>query len=93
MMAPLLRFKADDGSEFPEWEEEKSMLLDEVSLRNVRLKFSTDNLDYQFLGDCDCCNKSELNSSRDIRLLVKVCSNIIFFHIMELFMLEVHLRH
>lgn len=33
MKAPKLRFKADDGSEFPEWEEKK---LGEITQKVVR---------------------------------------------------------
>lgn len=58
-MEPLLRFKADDGSKFPKWEEHNlSMFLDENRLRNVDLKFGKKDV-LSVSGDYGVVNQIE----------------------------------
>lgn len=59
-MKPLLRFRADDGSEFPEWEEHNlSMFLEENRLRNVDLNFGKNDV-LSVSGDYGVVNQIEL---------------------------------
>lgn len=56
---PKLRFKADDGSEFLEWEEHNlSMFLEENRLRNVDLKFDKNDV-LSVSGDYGVVNQIE----------------------------------
>ncbi|GLG05877.1 restriction endonuclease subunit S [Sellimonas catena] len=58
-MEPLLRFKEDDGSKFPKWEEHNlSMFLDENRLRNVDLKFGKKDV-LSVSGDYGVVNQIE----------------------------------
>lgn len=59
MQMPKLRFMADDGNDFPEWEENSlSLFLKENKLRNVDLRFGKDDV-LSVSGDYGVVNQIE----------------------------------